>query len=741
MMKKTLLFWTLTLTAGSLSTPALAADEVTLARNGVMHAVILLPKQAHALEKQAAKELAEHLHAITGVRPETTTEALTPTAAAQAPIRLGTVRDEHRKALLQRGARHGSFALVVSNDSITIGGLGPVGTLYGAYELLEQLGVRWYMPGKLGTVLPATDRLTLTNQETLQTPSFGTRAVGGPARRWRQRLRLGGRGPASRLNFPDPAPFAEHPEYYALVDGKRQRRQLCVSNPGALEAEIQVIRAYFAERPEATWAPVSNHGVGHCQCDNCRALDPPDKSNRAFTGGVNVSDRYVWFCNRILAAIAKDLPEKRLVMTICTPYFDAPVRAKGDPRLDVLAWPNGACRLHGVNNPVCPGRTRVLGTIRQWIEMLQGDYYERGNWGNIAGPGLLLPAVHRYRRDIPDYHAAGVKGFRTTDYDHRISQTPSSYVGAKLLWNHKADVDAILTEFYKLFYGPAASPMRAYHELLESTMRDANHHTGSAIDFPRIYPQLVRRKARGFLERAVALAPAATYADRLKATELGLAYLDAFCAMIADRDRGRFDLAQASLKEAHTLIRTLQTDYKPPLLNPSFARPYLDRFFGKSIAEAHRKGYVEGKSIRVLQPEWAYRLDPTAVGEARGWWKVDVPADGWTPQQTWTSSWSNEGLHNHEGIAWYRQTFSLPERTGKHRLMLWFGGVDETAKVWLNGHLLGEHTGAFKTFEFDISGAAKPGRENTVVAKIGNHTLDEVGTGGLLAPVFVYVAK
>ena len=717
-----------------------AADEVVLAADGRMRAVIVLPQEAHLLEKQAARELADHLEKIVGVRPDTLTGPQAAVPAAQVPIRLGELTDARRAALLERGSMPGSFALVTADDGISVGGLGPHGTLYGTYELLEQLGVRWYMPGDLGTVLPSADRLALPVREILQTPSFSMRGVGGRARRWAERMRFGGVGPPSRLDFPAPAPFDEHPEYYALVNGERQSRQLCVSNPKVLELETQVIRDHFAEHPEATWAPVSNHGGDHCQCEGCRALDPPGKVDAPFVDGINVNDRYVWFCNRILEAIADELPEKRLVMTICTPNFFPPVKVQGHPRLDILAWANGFCRLHGVNNPACPERIRVLGYIRGWIKMLRGDYYERGNWGNIAGPGLLLPAVHRYRRDMPDYHAAGVKGFRSADYSHWISQVPSSYVGARLVWNHEADVEAILAEFYELFYGPASVPMRDYHELLERTMRDANHHTGTAIDFPSIYSTSVRAAARGHLEKALTLATGEPYAARLKATGLALDYLDTFCEMIEQRDIGRFDLSHQALEKAHALIETLLTDYDPPLLNKSFARQYLDLFFGKAIAEAHRKGYVDGMSVRVLQPEWAFRLDPQAVGEDEGWWKPDFAAEDWPAQQTWTSSWVNEGLGSYEGFAWYRQVFHLPGRNGEQRLVLWFGGVDETAKVWLNGQLLGEHAGAFRTFEFDVSGTATFGGENIVVVKTGNHTLDEVGTGGLLAPVFLYAA-
>jgi len=720
--------------------PARAKEEVVLASNGAMHAVILLPKDSDPLDRQAAKELADHLEQIVGVRPEILSNVTNALDPRRVTISLGAIEERHRKALLKQGDVPGSFALVVASGSVTVGGLDAHGTLNGAYELLEQLGVRWYMPGELGTVLPSGNRLALAVQETLQTPSFAMRGVGGRAGQWARRMRSGGVGPVSRLDFPPPAPFDEHPEYYALVDGQRQAAQLCLSNPEVLKREIAIVREYFEAKPEMQWAPVSNHGGGHCQCEGCRAMDSGAGIDAPFTGGINISDRYVRFCNQIMEAIAEDLPDKRLVMTICTPNFLPPAEVRGHPRLDILAWANGFCRLHGVDNPACPERIRVFGYIRGWIEMLDGDFYERGNWGNIAGPGLLLPAVHRYSRDMPDYHAAGVKGFRSADYSHWISQLPSSYVGMRLLWNHEADVAAILTEFYRLYYGPAEQSMRDYHELLERTMRDADFHTGTAIDFPRIYTASVRKLARRHLDVAASVVAGEPYAARLTANRLALDYLDVFCDMIEHRDVGRFDLARQSLEEARKLIETLQTEYQPPLLNTSFARQYLDLFFGKVIDEAYDKSCVSGKVIANLRPEWLFCLDPQAVGEEQGWWRNELDVSDWRPQKTWTSSWSGEGLSDYDGDAWYRQAFRLPKVDGKKRLVIWFGGVDETAEVWLNEQRIGEHTGAFRSFEFDVTDAAKRG-DNTVVVRIENHTLDEVGTGGLLAPVFIYAVR
>ena len=51
---------------------------------------------------------------------------------------------------------------------------------------------------------------------------------------------------------------------------------------------------------------------------------------------------------------------------------------------------------------------------------------------------------------------------------------------------------------------------------------------------------------------------------------------------------------------------------------------------------------------------------------------------------------------------WYRTTFKLP-RGWKDKVLLHFGAVDWQADVWLNGQLVGTHTGGYTAFTFDVT--------------------------------------
>ena len=712
-----------------------ARGEIALVDAGEAHAHVVLAADA-STDERAAAEIVEHIELITGTTLAIHDPDSAPTDGVA--IRLGAAAGEQAHALVRDlGANREAFALVVENNAVHIAGLSPEATRHGAYELLEQLGVRWFMPGEFGTVLPETDTLTLAIQRTVQSPDFTSRQIGGTDSSWARRMRLGGVAAASSLSMPGVGDFDDYPERYALFDGQRHPRQLCVSNPEVIEAMAEHMRRHFAQNPQATWLALGTHGGGHCQCGGCRAMDPSGAFG-PYTGGINVTDRYVSFANAVLERVEQELPDKRLTLAVASPHMLPPVNEHGHPRLDVTAWAVGYCRFHGPNNPVCPELTMIYERTLEWMDKLEGDYYQNRSWGNVAGPGLLFPGVHRFRQEMPDYHAAGVAGFSTAAYSHWISENPSSHIGAKLLWDSSADVDALLADFYDRYYGPAAEPMRRYHELIDHAVRDADHHTGTALDMPHIYPQSLREAARSYVNESAERAEG-IQRQRVHAVALALDYLDAFITMLERRDRHDYAGAVEALVEARQLVDRLTSEYDPPLLNPRYARPYLDRFFGNAIEQAHERTSGGHDLVAGLDDQWDFQTDPQRIGEDMGWWKFDLTGGNWQTIAAYSSSWSNQSLRYYQGHAWYRQRVDVPEQFDGRTVMLWIGGVDEKATVWINGEKLATSPiGAFRPFESDATEALRFGTENVVVIRVRNQQQEEVGTGGLLAPVMLY---
>lgn len=78
------------------------------------------------------------------------------------------------------------------------------------------------------------------------------------------------------------------------------------------------------------------------------------------------------------------------------------------------------------------------------------------------------------------------------------------------------------------------------------------------------------------------------------------------------------------------------------------------------------------------------------------------------------SNWFLSGL-DHHGVVWFRYDFS--HRSNSEFTCLHFDGVDYFADVYLNGKLLGHHTGYFDPFTFDVTETLLFGK-NTLAVRV-----------------------
>lgn len=67
------------------------------------------------------------------------------------------------------------------------------------------------------------------------------------------------------------------------------------------------------------------------------------------------------------------------------------------------------------------------------------------------------------------------------------------------------------------------------------------------------------------------------------------------------------------------------------------------------------------------------------------------------------------------GVGWYRKTFTLLPHLQDHQIGITFDGVYMNAKIWFNGHLLGEHPYGYTSFHFDLTPYARFGNNRNVV--------------------------
>lgn len=743
------------------------AAELTLVDDGVPTSVVVLPVEADAAEQQAADELVEHIALISGahlsvIRQGEPTRGLTP-------IRIGTAADSSLGAVIQkRGDDPAAFALLVDDASVQLRGLSPVGSRTAAYELLEQLGVRWYLPGETGRVVPKDRTVTLAKQQTVQAPSFeGRRGVPDPYGQWNDRLRMGGKGRYGAHGIHPfsgsarQAAFEANPEFFGLVDGQRRPRQLCLTNSTAKIEENQVLkqavehyRQVLRKNPGLKVLNMGpNDGGGYCECDHCRALDPPaDHTTPLATPEPSFTDRYVWFFNHLTEALSDEFPGIRIGFYAYAQHLMPPVVAEARDNLAISLAPIHVCRIHGPNNPMCPESNFPLWAYDKWRPYAGEFMADRGYMYNLAEPGFPFSMLHRIREEIPAYYESGVRIWAADAARAWGSHNPSMYLVCKLLWDHTADVDAILEEFYELYYGPAAEPMAAYHVFMDTTVRDADHHTGSVWDIPFIYPPEVRRTARSHLEQAADLAKQGSdevYATRVAIVSRTLDFLDAYCELRQRRDAFDFAGEKQAMEQAREIRDSLLKDFEYPMLHPRHAESYFQRFVDTpTTAIWDSLGEAEPRIVARLDHEWQFQLDPHRWGRYTGLHKAESKGGNWQTIRTDTS-WSNQGLRYYFGQAWYRQTVEVPAEFEGETIHIWFAGVDNTAVVWVNGAFVGaNHEGAefdldaygsaFQPFQFDATEAIKFGERNVITVRAMRPGTKEVGTGGLVGPAMLY---
>ena len=70
---------------------------------------------------------------------------------------------------------------------------------------------------------------------------------------------------------------------------------------------------------------------------------------------------------------------------------------------------------------------------------------------------------------------------------------------------------------------------------------------------------------------------------------------------------------------------------------------------------------------------------------------------------------------------WYRRSFQKPAEWKSTRVRLHVGACDWKTRVWLNGRLLGEHTGGSAPFCFDVTGQSNSGDNIVIIHALRRH--------------------
>ena len=171
-MRKALLCLVFMLTASVIKGEAL--DGIAMISRGKSNYSIVYSATAAGTEKNAAKELAEHLNLVSGISFPIRQEGASLTGPA---IYVGRTRFAANSGISFQGFHPEEWLVKAVGRNLVIGGGEPRGTLYGVWEFLERfVGIMWL--DEKCTYLPKIDSLSLPGNPDLRgEPAFSVRGV------------------------------------------------------------------------------------------------------------------------------------------------------------------------------------------------------------------------------------------------------------------------------------------------------------------------------------------------------------------------------------------------------------------------------------------------------------------------------------------------------------------------------------------------------------------------------------
>ncbi|MHB1001150.1 MAG: DUF4838 domain-containing protein [Armatimonadota bacterium] len=455
--------------------------------------VIIIPDKATPVVVYAAKDLQYLLGEILGVKLIITRES---DAVGKSGFVIGSCK---RSAQLQnrlQSLREDGVLIKTVGKDIMLLGQNDRGQLYSVYVLLEKFaGVRFLASDC--TVIPKQSKLTLNDIDYAYSPPFMYRETlyfdSFPKEiSTRQRLN----GPRSECDadvggkiqifpyvhsfckmIPPDKYFAEHPEYFSLVGGKRTNLnvhgQLCLTNPDVLKiAKVQVLK-WIEENPDVPIFDVSqNDGEGACECENCMAIVKEEGSQHG---------PIMRFVNEIADEVAEKYPDK-WIETLAYAYSTKPPAITKPHKNVIIRLCHAGCFFHGFEE--CGLGANYAAYIGEWSKLTDRIFiwHYATNFAHYISPNQNLSALVK---DINYYASHNVNGLMVQgNYESSGGELAElrQYLSAQLMWNPSNDPKAIIREFCRGYYGAASVDVLAYITLMDRAAARSDVHSFAAWD-------------------------------------------------------------------------------------------------------------------------------------------------------------------------------------------------------------------------------------------------------------------
>ncbi len=491
------------------SLPVSGVQKMEIVKNGQPNAVIVVEKDAPRMVAFAAAELQTYLQKISGAKLDITntkpasgnviyvgqsqyTRALNLSIDGLKPDGFKIITGDGWLALYGReteptyGDMH-PFVYSSSYDPSTgISKYGETGSLYAVYRFLEdKCGVRWYMPGEIGEVVPKANDISIGKIKFTKSPDLPYRHMyytefwyGKDENLWYRRAGFGAQYPISIMHsFVLLKKYAkEHPEYFSLIDGQRDYSitsvgdgSLCLSNPGTLKAFVNEANEFFDKNPGQGLFPVMpNDGWDRmCQCEDCQKwLDKSAKPTGTFS-------EYVWnFVDRVAKEVLKAHPDKLIGCCAYANYLDPPKKIeKLSPNVAVMIckmrlnyWDKAYEKKINADMDIWNKKSNNIFIWEYYIYATGYDLTKRGLpifFPTLIGKDLkhLKPII---KGEFVEAESWIVQTTEIPVMHNKALIAPILYLTGKLYWDMNLNPQKLMDEYCKNFYGPAAKDLRTF---------------------------------------------------------------------------------------------------------------------------------------------------------------------------------------------------------------------------------------------------------------------------------------
>lgn len=444
------------------------------------------------------------------------------------------------------------IVLDVNSDNIICLGNTPRGVYYAVQEFLYQLGCRWYSPWDDGECLPST--FSIANKKIMHDPDFSLR--GGailhayhipPAMdlnnvdfrvwwEWAARNRSNilrafpgawdpgaicghGAGDFSGHTIDSiikPSLYwSTHPEYFIEVNGARTTQtpwnnspsNVCVSNTNVVDLVVNFVNDYFTTHPHASRVLINQmDGGAQCECDSCKALDPPGSVNwDSKTSTILIfTDRWLNFVNRIADKVVVSHPNKYVGTWAYSETLTVPVNPANNPHNNVMieltwswedlqarTWESVRCFKHDLGKAICARNAAGLRILDNWdaITSAPVSIYSYYMYYNDRGTSAAY-----CQQDASFYRTLYNKGVRDINDEFgadALSAPLLLSLRARLLWDINTDVKQYIDDFCAKVYGPAAGLVKQYFSKLESSVYECPKTDVTYSDYDPFTPDVL----------------------------------------------------------------------------------------------------------------------------------------------------------------------------------------------------------------------------------------------------------